>query len=165
MRDRLIRTEATPTAIYNNCSGKHTGMLAACLASGWPIEDYLRLEHPLQQRILELIAEYAGMPKEDIQTGIDGCSLPTYYMPLRNAARNAAHFMAQAAEEGTADAGLLHAMAERPEMVHSEEGYDTEVMRAVKGRCYAKRGAMGLMLVGLYTEKHGPVGIAVKMTA
>lgn len=163
MRNRLIRTEATPTAIYNNCSGKHTGMLAACLGYGWPIEDYLRSEHPLQEHIFELISDYSGVPKENIPTGIDGCSLPTYFMPMKNAALATARFMARAAEEGTPDARLLRVVAEHPEMVHAEGGYDTELMRALKGRCYAKRGAMGIMLVGLQTATHGPIGIALKV--
>ncbi len=163
MRNRLIRAEATPTAIYNNCSGKHTGMLASCLAWGWPVEDYLRPDHPLQKRILALIADYSGVPQESIRTGIDGCSLPTYFMPMKNSALAAARFMARAAEQGTPESRLLNAMAEHPEMVFAEGGYDTELMRALKGRCYAKRGAMGIMLVGLLTESRGPIGIALKI--
>lgn len=163
MRNRLIRAEATPTAIYNNCSGKHTGMLASCLGFGWPVEGYLNPDHPLQRHILSLIADYSSMRMEDIRTGIDGCSLPTYFMPLRNAALATVRFMERASRAGTPDARLLQAVSERPEMVHSEGGYDTELMRALKGRCYAKRGAMGIMLVGLHTEKHGPVGIALKI--
>lgn len=163
MRDRLIRAEATPTAIYNNCSGKHTGMLAACLANDWEVEGYLELEHPLQQNILSLIAEYSGLSREEIETGIDGCSLPTFFMPMRNAAFTAAQFMARALNAGTPDQRLLQAVSAHPEMVHSETGYDTELMRALSGRCYAKRGAMGIMLVGLHTKEHGPLGIAVKL--
>ena len=163
MRDRLIRAEATPTAIYNNCSGKHTGMLAACLANEWPVEGYLEPDHPLQQQILGLIAEYCGVPSQEIAIGVDGCSLPTYYLSLQNAARGAAQFMKRAENDGTPDRRLLQAMSEHPEMVHSEEGYDTVLMRALDGRCYAKRGAMGIMLVGLHTDEHGPIGIAAKM--
>lgn len=163
MRKRLIRLEGTPTAIYNNCSGKHTGMLAACLANDWPIEGYLHPDHPLQQRILDLIAEYGGMAKEDIKLGTDGCSLPTYFMPLRNGALIAARFMAMASQEERPEQRLMKAMANRPEMVHSRDGYDTVLIRELGGRCYAKRGAMGVMLVGLWTEKYGGIGIAAKM--
>ncbi len=162
MRERLIRLEGTPTAIYNNCSGKHAGMLAACVAQGWPVEGYLEPSHPLQQRILDLVAEYCGMERNAIGIGIDGCSLPTYFVPLRNAARSAAYFMEKAALEGTPEERLMHAMAQRPEMVYSEGGYDTVLIRILRGRCYAKRGAMGVMLVGIQTE-NGPIGIAVKL--
>ena len=163
MRERLIRADATPTAIYNNCSGKHTGMLAVCLANDWPVEGYLNPDHPLQQRILELVAEYCGVPAADIPTGIDGCSLPTYYVSLRQGAHAAARFMERGLNDGTPDQQLLRAISEHPEMVHSENGYDTELMRALSGRCYAKRGAMGIMMVGLHTEQHGPIGITAKM--
>ena len=163
MRERLIRLQATPTAIYNNCSGKHAGMLAVCLANDWPTEGYLEIEHPLQQRILELIAEYTELKKEEIPLGIDGCSLPTYFMKLRNAGLGAARFIERGEKEKTPERRLLEAMTNRPEMVHSEGGFDTELIRALNGRCYAKRGAMGIMLFGLRTEEHGPIGIAAKM--
>ena len=163
MRERLIRAEATPTAIYNNCSGKHTGMLAACLANGWDTEGYLELEHPLQQKILSLVAEYSSLSVEEIETGVDGCSLPTFYMSLQNVALAAARFMAHAENDGTPDQRLLQAVSAHPEMVHAETGYDTELMRALTGRCYAKRGAMGMMLVGLHSEEYGPLGVAIKL--
>lgn len=163
MRHRLIRADATPTAIYNNCSGKHTGMLAACLANDWPIEGYVDQDHPLQKTILDLIAEYSGVSSDAIGIGIDGCSLPTYYMPLRNAAIAVATFMKRAETEGTPDRRILEAISDHPEMVHSDKGYDTELMRALKGRCYAKRGAMGVMMVGIHSEEHGTIGIAAKM--
>ncbi|MCB0710820.1 MAG: asparaginase [Ignavibacteriae bacterium] len=162
MRDRLIRLEGTPTAIYNNCSGKHAGMLATCIANDWPTDGYLQETHPLQQHILELVAEYCGLDQSDIPLGIDGCSLPTYFVPLQSAARAAARFMAKAVEEGSAEQRLMRGMANHPEMVYTEGGYDTELIRVFKGRCYAKRGAMGVMIVGIDTP-NGPVGIAAKM--
>jgi L-asparaginase II len=36
------------TAVYSNCSGKHTGMLALAKHHGWPVEFYTRIEHPVQ---------------------------------------------------------------------------------------------------------------------
>lgn len=163
MKSRLIRLEANPTAIYNNCSGKHAGMLAACLAADWPTDSYMEEEHPLQQRILALVSEYSGVPKEEIVIGTDGCSLPTYYLPLASVARIAARFMKRAeGSETSHDRQLLEAINQHPEMIHAEEGFDTALIRLVDGLCYAKRGAMGIMVIGLLTKNHGPIGIALK---
>lgn len=163
MRERLIRMEGTPTAIYNNCSGKHAGMLASCIAHDWPLETYLDPDHPLQQRIFDLIADYAGLSTERIGLGIDGCSLPTYFMPVRNAALMAARFIDRAAEPGSADRRLLDAIAAHPEMIQAEEGFDSVLIRSIDGDCYAKRGAMGIMLIGMRTEAYGAIGIGIKI--
>ncbi len=176
MRERLIRLEANPTAIYNNCSGKHAGMLATCLAAGWPVESYMEEDHPLQQRILELVSEYSGIPSDEIITGIDGCSLPTYYLPLSAIATTAARFIARADDPWTPtvedpagpgggmtpDRRLLEAINAHPEMIQSEQGFDTMLIRSIDAACYAKRGAMGIMLIGLQTREHGPIGVAIK---
>src|SRR6185369_1842808 len=58
------------SALYNNCSGKHAGMLAQCLAEGWPVEGYERLDHPLQLRVRETVAALCGVAAEDLQLGI-----------------------------------------------------------------------------------------------
>src|SRR5207302_2283618 len=83
----------------HNCSGKHAGMLAACRANGWPLAGYRLPEHPLQQRIAELIG-----PAE---TAIDGCGLPTYAQPLT----------AQAALLLGTPPRVAAAMRARPELV------------------------------------------------
>ena len=60
-----------PQPIFNNCSGKHAGWLAACAAQDWPVDTYLDRSHPLQQRVVSLIEEVTGVTPEPI--GIDGC--------------------------------------------------------------------------------------------
>lgn len=104
-RTRLVRSDHAPSQLHNNCSGKHTGMLAACLAMGWPVEGYLAIEHPLQQWILDLMAQYSGVAREQIGLGVDGCSLPAFYMPLSAAATALARFIAGARSTAPA-AGL-----------------------------------------------------------
>lgn len=38
MHEASAKAVSEPTAIHNNCSGKHTFMLAACAAQGWPLD-------------------------------------------------------------------------------------------------------------------------------
>jgi len=109
----------------HNCSGKHAGMLAACSAHGWPRHPYRDPEHPLQQRIAEIVSPGVA--------GIDGCGLPTIAMSL-----------AQMAELFTTiPPRIVDAMRAHPELIGGTGVDDTEFMRALPG-WIAKRGAEGL---------------------
>jgi len=81
-RDSLIKKNLIPSQLHNNCSGKHAGMLAICIAKGWDINDYLDLNHPLQKKITETIAKFCAFDKNSINIGIDGCSAPVHALPL-----------------------------------------------------------------------------------
>lgn len=160
---RLICSGEQPTAIHNNCSGKHAGMLAATLAMGWPIENYLEWDHPLQQWIFDLMVEHSGVPREQIGTATDGCSLPTFYLPLSSIATCLARFMANAEAGDEASRRIVNAMAAFPEMIYEHGGFDSELIRALRGRGIAKRGAMAVFVVGLLSQRFGPIGMAVKL--
>jgi L-asparaginase II len=88
--------------LADNCSGKHAGMLAACRHAGHPIENYCDTDHPLQRAILRIIADYCGLPTGDILPGLDGCTAPTFNLPLRNMARGFARMGLEAAAAETA---------------------------------------------------------------
>ena len=75
----------TPSALAQNCSGKHAAMLATCVVNGWPIEDYLDPEHPLQRAISETVADLAGEPVAAI--GVDGCGAPAHALSPLGLAR------------------------------------------------------------------------------
>jgi L-asparaginase II len=160
---RLISEGFAPSALHNNCSGKHAGMLATCLAMGWPIDGYLSLEHPLQQWILELMAEHAMVPASTIGTAIDGCSLPTFYLPLNAIATSLARFVHNARTGDEASSRVMASVAAHPEMIYEHGGFDSELIRALGPRCIAKRGAMAVFVIGLDTLAYGPIGIAVKL--
>ncbi len=75
-----------PGPNYNNCSGKHTAMLAAAKMRGLPLENYLDPGHPVQQDILKAFSDMCGLDPAEVRLGIDGCSAPNFAVPLRNAA-------------------------------------------------------------------------------
>ena len=81
-----LRGEATPPPPYspleNNCSGKHSGMLAYCVLCGLPKASYLAYDHPLQQAIRGAVAHFTSTPEDKLVSGIDGCSAPNYAVPL-----------------------------------------------------------------------------------
>ncbi len=153
MAKMLLCSDMKPTAIHNNCSGKHAGMLLACRLYGWPMETYLEPSHPLQQQILKTIEAYSGT--SDIEIGVDGCGAPVFALPLKNIARLFSH-LAYLPEFST----LREAMTTYPEIVGDPERIDTQLMKISNGNLIAKVGAEGCLGVGnLQTGE----GLAVKM--
>lgn len=159
-----------PTHNVNNCSGKHTTMLAYAKMRGLPLENYLSLHHPIQQEILSTLAEMCTIEKERIDLGVDGCSAPNFAMPLYNAALGMArlcdpHELTEA--RAAACKKITLAMMTHPEMVSNAGEFDCELMKAGEGRIITKRGAEGFQIVGLMPGvlgKDAPgVGIAFKV--
>ena len=84
-REAWMAAELGRESLAQNCSGKHAGMLAACVAAGWSTDDYLSPEHPLQALIRETIADVCG--EAIIHVGIDGCGAPIHAFALAGLAR------------------------------------------------------------------------------
>jgi L-asparaginase II len=161
--DDVRRDPSLRGPIYNNCSGKHTGMLAMCRAEGWPVAGYERADHPLQQLMLRTVAECCGVAPETVRTGIDGCSVPVFGVPLARMAQGYARLAEAIARGGDARARALQrigrAMMAAPVVVEGEGRLATDLMLAAPGRILAKSGAEGLLLVADTSRSEG---IAIK---
>ena len=160
-----------PTPNHNNCSGKHTAMLAHAKMRGLPLENYLDINHPIQQDILATLSDMCMIPSEQIHLGIDGCSAPNFAIPLYNAALGMARFCDPhdvSEERATACRKIIAAMTTYPEMVSGYGEFDEQLMRAGDGKFITKRGAEGYQIVGLMPGvigKDSPgVGIAFKVS-
>lgn len=106
----------------DQCSGKHAGMLAACRHLGLPLDSYLDPAHPWQKTLLDTISHRCGLPPADISLGVDGCSAPTYCMPLYNMALGFARLGKDGARPGSASQGparILGSMLSHP--IHTGE--------------------------------------------
>jgi L-asparaginase II len=152
-RAALQSRREAPSPLHHNCSGKHCGMLCACVHGGWDTRTYFRPDHPHQRRVHHLVGEATGLPVDRIQVGIDGCGVPTFAVPL---AAFAAAFARLAGGEGLpeahadAAAQVRAAMLAHPEMVGGEGRFDTDLMMQAGGRVLSKSGAeacYGLALV------------------
>jgi L-asparaginase II len=156
------RDPSSATPLHNNCSGKHAGMLALCKAEGWPLEGYERAEHPLQQLLLRTVGEVCDVDPASIQTGVDGCSVVVFGLPLAAMATGFAR-LAAARPDGSpreqALARIRDAMAAQPYLVGGHQRFDTELMEAGRGALVAKIGAEGLECVALRDAR---LGVAVK---
>lgn len=169
MLKTVIKQDIKPTANFNNCSGKHTAMLACAKMRGLPLEDYLDPSHPIQQDILAVLSEMCGIEKESIQPGIDGCSAPNFALPLFNSALGVARLCDPHELSETRAAAckkVTAAMTAYPEMVGNHGEFDTELMKAGAGKIVTKRGAEGFQIIGLMPGVYGKngVGIAMKVT-
>jgi L-asparaginase II len=138
--------------IYNNCSGKHAGMLALARAEGWPVEGYERPDHPVQQAIRRVMSDLCGVPEGELKTATDDCGVPVYATTLPVIARLYAR-LASAADAGDARERALHrvrvAMTSYPQAVGGAQRFNTRLMEATRGRLVAKGGAEGLECMGL----------------
>jgi L-asparaginase II len=155
-----------PGILRNNCSGKHAGMLALALHLGADAGSYDHPENPVQQAILQTVAQFSGVRAEEIALGTDGCGVPVFGMPVRSMALMYARLVAPPADfdEPTraACARIVEAMVTHPEMVGgTRERFDTEVMRAAAGRVVSKVGAEGVYTAGILPCERWPGGLGL----
>ena len=168
--ERLCRAGQAPTPLRHNCSGKHTGMLAFAKHRGVATADYISPQHPIQQIILQTFAEMCAVTPAEVVVGIDGCSVPTFAVPLQQAALAFAR-LADPRELPAGRAAALRtiyaAMTTHPDMVRGPGDFDTEVMRLGAGRIVSKFGAEAFVGIGLAPGACGPnspaLGIAAKI--
>lgn len=168
---KFVISGETPTANYNNCSGKHTTMLAHAKMRGLPLENYLEISHPIQQDILNTLAEMCGYECGKIELGVDGCSAPNFALPLYNAALGMARLCdPRSLPEPRAAAcrKITSAMTSYSEMVSGFGEFDCEVMKIGAGRIVTKRGAEGYQIMGILPGVLSPdspgVGVAIKVS-
>lgn len=165
----VIQKGILPTPNFNNCSGKHTSMLAFARMRGLPLENYLDPDHPIQRDIRKTLSEMCQLPVDKIQLGIDGCSAPNFALPLFNAALGMARLCdPRDLEEKRAAAckKIVTAMTTHPEMVSNFGEFDCELMKIGGGKIVTKRGAEGYQIVGILPgviHERG-VGIALKVS-
>jgi L-asparaginase II len=144
--------------LYNNCSGKHAGMLCLARSEGWPIEGYQRPDHPVQQLMRRTVAELCGLAPESLVVAVDGCSASVFGLPLTGMARAYARLAAAAADGDVRERALGRirgAMSAFPRAVAGEGRFSTVLMEATRGRLVAKGGAEGLECVGLPGRRWG----------
>ncbi len=157
----LARTLDAPLPVHNNCSGKHAGMLAFARHIGADLKGYTRVAHPVQQRIAALMTELCDSELADAPCGIDGCSVPTWALPLRALALGFARFASGVTLDHTRAAAvrrIIAAVRAHPFMISGSGRFCTEIMTAVP-RLFAKTGAEGVYCAAI---PHAGYGIALK---
>lgn len=167
----LIVHDQQPHTNHNNCSGKHTAMLAHAKMRGLALESYLDINHPIQQDILATFAEMCGLRVNQVEVGVDGCSAPNFAVPLYNAAYAFARLCdPRTLSETRASAcrKITSAMTSYPEMVSGYGEFDEQLMKVGEGKIVCKRGAEGYQIIGILPGVLGAdapgLGITMKVS-
>jgi L-asparaginase II len=159
----LLRSGEAPSALHNNCSGKHAGILALCRAMGSDPATYMELANPAQRAILEFCARLCDDDPGTWPLGVDGCGIPVFATSLRRAATAFAR-LASLREVAPHDAAAMlvvrDAMVSYPEYVAGTGEFDTMLMRAGGGDVASKAGAEGVHGVAIIPQG---VGFASKV--
>ncbi|OYU96196.1 MAG: L-asparaginase II [Bacteroidetes bacterium B1(2017)] len=161
--DELVRTNTKPSAIHNNCSGKHAGMLALCKLLNYPTADYLNPKHPIQELILECVEAMYEYPKSKMVCALDGCTAPIYSIPVYNQAlcfKNLAEPSAFSEPRQTACKTILEAISAHPFMVAGSKRYCTDMMNLTAPKLIGKTGAEGVFCMSFTEQK---LGVCIKI--
>jgi L-asparaginase II len=156
----LRRTGEMPSALHNNCSGKHAGILALCKMIDAAPATYLLVENPAQRRILEFCARLSDDDASTWPIATDGCGIPVYATSLRNAARAFARLASLRdlrEQDATALRVVRDAMVAHPQYVAGTGQFDTELMAAGNRTIAAKGGAEGIQGVAAIAKGYGYV--------
>jgi L-asparaginase II len=143
----VARTTGEPSALHNNCSGKHAGFLCVACAKGIDHADYWRPRHPVQREVRAVLENLTGAILGDDRCAIDGCSVPTWAIPLQNLAHGFAKFgtgRSLAPERARAAARLRAACVNKPWHVAGTGRFCTEIMQLFGARVFVKTGAEGV---------------------
>ena len=160
-----------PNPKHHNCSGKHTGMLGQAKLMGADTEGYTEQDHPIQTQILKTVSDLCNIQISDIQLGQDGCSVPTFCMPLYHAAWGWARLTYPddlPEKRKLACKSITEAMTTNPLMVAGPGRLDTVLMEKSTGTIISKAGAEAYQAAGIRKDALFPgspaLGIALKIS-
>jgi L-asparaginase II len=159
-----------PNALHNNCSGKHAGFLclACAMHGGGPglrqyARGYVQPDHPVMREVTAALQAVTGHDLENTPRGIDGCSIPTFAVPLHRLALAFARIgtgVGLGAGHAAAAGRLRAAVANAPFMVAGTGRFDTRVMERLGARVFCKVGAEGVYGAALPDQG---LGVAIKI--
>lgn len=163
----MLRAGEQPTQLHNNCSGKHAAMLGLALMLGADLNTYERIENPVQQAILETIADFCETPVDTIPLAVDGCCAPNFALSLRAMAKGFLKLVFPPesfdAELREACRRIITAMMNYPELIGGTERLDTLLMAAARGQFISKIGAEGVWLCGVLPSPQWTKGLGIAM--
>ena len=157
-----------PTALHNNCSGKHAGMLAVAVQLGASIDNYESPENPVQKAIANVMSQFSGVPVTDMAVGVDGCAAPIFGITVKAMALAYARLVSPPSSfDSTTRAAcerIVRVMGAYPELIGgTSDRLDTEIMRAARGRVISKVGAEGVYTAGINPCKEWPNGLGLAL--
>ncbi|MDG0816096.1 asparaginase [Bdellovibrio svalbardensis] len=150
----FIRRGQKPTVLCNNCAGKHSAIISTCLHLGENPEGYEKLDHNAQKRLRKVLTETMKYDHAKAASGIDGCGIPSYAVPLQHIATGMSVFVnsKEAPARKAACERILKAVTNNPFFISGSDEFATAVIEKTQGRAIVKGGAEGVM-AGFLPEK------------
>lgn len=143
----ISRSGAEPSALNNNCSGKHAGFVCVSCALDEDPAGYVKAGHAVQKAVRAALEEVTGAAHSADRMGTDGCSIPSYAVPLNALALGFARMgtgQGLSPERAKAAARIRSAVAANPFMVAGTGRFDTRAMELLRERIFIKTGAEGV---------------------
>jgi len=145
------------SSLEHNCSGKHSAFLATCKKMNWPLDSYLKGDHPLQIEIFRIVSELLEIPISEINAERDDCGAPTLYLKLLEMSRL---YSLLSSSENAELEQISRAMTTNPIMISDKNKFDTEIIKASHGQVISKGGAEGIQCLCKVNEG---IGLALKV--
>lgn len=163
----MIKAQRTPGPLHHPCSGKHSCGLCLLAYLGEDLQDYTDPGHPLQRRILRNIERFTGEDMRQVIPGLDGCSYPTYPLPLNRWAVAMARIADPSGFPSSTQKAvrtLRQAVEKNPFMTAGEDAFISLFMREFGHRLYIKDGADGVMMVAINgSDSRDGMGLVLKV--
>ena len=149
--------KAKTSPLEHNCSGKHAAFLATCKKLNWPIETYLKGDHPLQIEIFRIVSELLEIPTSEIKAERDDCGAPTLYLKLLEMSKL---YALLSSSDNAELEQISRAMTTHPTLISDNNNFDTEIIKASHGQVIGKGGAEGIQCLCKINEG---IGLALKV--
>ena len=143
--------------LEHNCSGKHAAFLATCKKMNWPLDSYLKGDHPLQIEIFRIISELLEIPISEINAERDDCGAPTLFLKLIEMSKL---YSLLSSSDNAELEQISRAMTTNPIMLSDNNKFDTEIIKASHGQVIGKGGAEGIQCLCKVNEG---IGLALKV--
>ncbi len=142
---KIVRESGrAPGRLHNNCSGKHSAMLARAVTMGWPTRGYERADHAVQRACLGEVSAWSGVAVDDMPIGVDGCGVTVMALPLERMALAYARWGRAAAAGDEMPARTLAAIRAHPQLIGGTDRFDSVMIAETDGRVITKVGAEGV---------------------
>ena len=156
-RNNLIENKKRPTSIHNNCSGKHISMILLGRLLNTQDKQYEKLDNVVQQTIFKYIKKLVKQNPDFI--GVDGCSAPAPFYPLKTIAKL---FYELAKQESSELKTIYNAISTNPYMIAGKNRFDTDFIKTMHPTSITKVGGEAIRGVAFRKGKR-TIGIELKV--
>ena len=155
---KIIQNKIKLKPLYNNCSGKHVGMLTLSKLLKNKTKNYIQPNHPVQKSILEFLNTNHSLKPSSI--GVDGCGAIAPFFPIQDIAQLYLDFGLSLDPNYLT---LYKAITKFPYMIAGQNRFDSFFTKLMNGQGLCKGGAEGVIGLYLKSIKHGPIALGLKV--